>query len=190
MPRRLPSRWRTECVREFRAAARQRFDDGLALAAAGRRAGAIYLWGYSAEMILKAAYFTLTGIAETTTLTMGGHINPAINRGRNVLGIVWLQQGQGHNVRAWAELMVAERAAMVGATYAPDIARAVQTCGPAALGCSGAKRSAIGRTLLMSMKQLRSAKQPNGSCPIRPSFEVRHAAQENRGSISPPGCKE
>src|SRR5262249_13564728 len=89
VPKRLPARWRAECIRRFRAAAQQRFDDGLACAAAGRRTGAIYLWGYSAEMTLKAACFTLTGIAETTYLTLAGHINPAINRGRNVLGIVW-----------------------------------------------------------------------------------------------------
>src|SRR5437588_276642 len=51
MPRRLLERCQPDSIREFRAAGRQRFDDALALAAAGHRTGAIYLWGYTAEMI-------------------------------------------------------------------------------------------------------------------------------------------
>jgi hypothetical protein len=129
MPRRLPARWQPESIREFRASARQRFDDGLALAASGRRTGAIYLWGYSAEMTLKAAYFALTGLAETDVLTWGGRILPAIDRGRYVFGIAWPKPGQGHNVRAWAELLVLERAAAPGAAYAPPFAVDVQRHG-------------------------------------------------------------
>jgi hypothetical protein len=113
---------------EFWAAARQRYQDGLACAAGGRRTGAIYLWGYSAEMALKAAYFTLTGVGETVHLTMAIHINPAIVHGRNIRGIAWPPQGQGHNVRAWAELLIAERAAL-GVAYTPENARNVQVCG-------------------------------------------------------------
>src|SRR5205809_459063 len=109
MPKRLPSRWQPDCIREFRASAEQRFEDALALAAAGRRTGAIYLWGYSAEMLLKAAYFALLGMPETLPITVAGHIRPAIDRGRSVFQIAWPAVGQGHNVRAWAELLVAER---------------------------------------------------------------------------------
>jgi hypothetical protein len=129
MPKRLPDRWRPESIREFRASAQQRFEDGLALAGQGRRTGAIYLWGYSAEMTLKAAYFRLTGLAATEVITWGGHIQPAIDRGRNVLGVVWPHPGQGHNVRAWAELLVAERAAMPGAAYVHTFGQEVQACG-------------------------------------------------------------
>jgi hypothetical protein len=127
MPKRLPDRWRTECIREFRASAQERFDDALALAAAGRRTGAIYLWGYSAEMTLKAAYFSLT-LADTDPITLKGHIFPAINRGKT-LGIAWPPLGAGHNVRAWAELLVAERAATPGAAYPHAFGREVQVCG-------------------------------------------------------------
>ena len=45
MPKRLPARWQPESIREFRASARWRFDEGMALAAAGYRTGAIYLLG-------------------------------------------------------------------------------------------------------------------------------------------------
>mgnify|MGYP000119331332 CR=1 FL=1 len=111
MPRRLLDRCSPDSIREFCAAARQRFSDGIALAAAGRRTGAIYLWGYSAEMILKAAYFSLSGIAETQRISWPGDLRPAIDRGRAVFHIAWPSAGAGHNVRAWAELLIAERAA-------------------------------------------------------------------------------
>ena len=131
MPKRLPARWQPESIEEFRASARERFEDAQALAASGRRTGAIYLWGYSAEMTLKAAYFLLTGLAETDLITWGSHILPAIERGKTVHGIAWPKQGQGHNVRAWAELLVAERAGGTGAPYTASFGLAVQQCGQA-----------------------------------------------------------
>jgi hypothetical protein len=131
MPKRLPARWQPETIREFRAAARQRFQDALALAGSGRRTGAVYLWGYSAEIILKAAYFRLRGLAEADVITWVGHIQPAIERGRNLFGIAWPRPGQGHNVRAWADLQIAERAATPGAAYLHAFGRDVQRSGQA-----------------------------------------------------------
>jgi hypothetical protein len=128
MPRRLLARWQPESIREFRASARQRFEDGLALAAAGHRTGAIYVWGYTAEMLLKAAYFSLLGRPEMAGLTWGADILPAINADRG-MGIAWPLAGQGHNVRAWAELLIAERAATPGAAYPYPFDREVQERG-------------------------------------------------------------
>ena len=127
MPRRLIDRCQVDSIREFRLAARQRFDDALALAAAGQRTGAIYLWGYTAEMTLKAAYFSLIGMAETATITWPDHLRPAIARGRT-LGIAWPRGGEGHNLRAWAEFLVAERA-FRGTAYTVPFGREVQRRG-------------------------------------------------------------
>src|SRR5262249_281475 len=113
---------------EFRASARQRFEDGVALAAAGHRTGAIYLWGYTAEMILKAAYFSLLGRPEAAVLTWTADILPAINAGRS-MGIAWPVHGQGHNVRAWAECLVATRAATPGTAYPHPFGLEVQARG-------------------------------------------------------------
>jgi hypothetical protein len=129
MPKMLLARWQPESIREFRASAQQRFEDGLALAGQGHRTGAIYLWGYSAEMTLKAAYFRLTGLKDTDPITWGHHFQPAINRARNVLGIAWPRPGEGHNVRAWAELLVLERAVIPGAAYVHPFGQEVQVCG-------------------------------------------------------------
>lgn len=109
MPRRLLTRCQPDSIREFRVSAGRRYDDGLTAAAGGRGLAAIYLWGYCAEMLLKAAYFSLVGVGEVTSLQLSVHIKPAIQRGRG-LGIAWPPGGQGHNVRAWAELLILERA--------------------------------------------------------------------------------
>jgi hypothetical protein len=130
MPRRLIDRFQPESIREFRASARQRYNDALALAGAGNRTAAIYLWGYTAEMTLKAAYFTLFGLAEGDVITVPGHIQPAINRGRTApLSIAWPTPGAGHNIRAWAELLVGVRALASATAYNPAFAGQVQGCG-------------------------------------------------------------
>jgi hypothetical protein len=128
VPKPLRDRWQPDSIREFRAAARQRFDDGIALAGQKRRTGAIYMWGYSAEMTLKAAYFSLIGVAETDALSMND-INTAINSGKDTHKIAWAAHGKGHDVRSWAELLVLERAARPGMAFAPEVGREVQRCG-------------------------------------------------------------
>jgi hypothetical protein len=128
MPRRLLDRCQPDSIREFRAAARRRFEDALELAGQGRRTGAIYLWGYTAEMTLKAAYFALLGLADTAVLTWNGNLRPAINRGR-AMGIAWLPEGAGHNVRAWGELLVAVRALSPVTAFTPSFGLEVQRRG-------------------------------------------------------------
>ena len=98
------------------------------MAGQGRRTGAVYLWGYAAEMILKAAYFSLLGMPETQALTWQADLRPAIDRGRN-LGIAWPRQGEGHNVRAWAELLVTARALSSVTAFAPALGLDVQRQG-------------------------------------------------------------
>ena len=130
MPRRLIDRCQPDSIREFRASARRRYHDGLALAGAGNRTAAIYLWGYATEMILKVAYFSLLGLAEDDVITIAGHIQPAINRGRAApLAIAWPNAGAGHNVRAWGELLVGVRALAAATVYQPAFAAQVQACG-------------------------------------------------------------
>lgn len=45
------------------------------------------------------------------------------------MGIAWPNQGSGHNVRAWAELLVAVRALAPQTAYPPDFGREVQRRG-------------------------------------------------------------
>lgn len=128
MPPRLLQRCEPDSIREFRLAARQRRLDALALQGEERRTGAIYLWGYVAEMTLKAAYFTLEGLDETTVITWPHHLSVAIERGRG-MGITWPYAGAGHNIRAWAELLVRVRRLDATTRYPPRFARQVERHG-------------------------------------------------------------
>jgi hypothetical protein len=81
-------------------------------------------------MTLKSAYFSLLGLGERDTITVPGHILPAINRGQAApLHIAWPTQGAGHNVAAWAELLVGVRALAPATAYNPAFARQVQQYG-------------------------------------------------------------
>ncbi len=89
------------------------------MAAADRRTAAIYLWGYAAEMTLKAAYFAVIGFAEAQAITLADLRAAALNAPG--LGVSWPglpHKPRFHDVRAWAELLAATRAAMPGLAYA------------------------------------------------------------------------
>jgi hypothetical protein len=58
---------------------------------------------------------------------MNANIRPAIIHGRG-LGILWPNAGDGHNVRAWADLLVLTRLAST-AQYAPGFDLQVQRHG-------------------------------------------------------------
>jgi hypothetical protein len=113
MPRRLPDRFQPDSILKFRAAAQQRSLDAIALEAAGRRTGAIYLWGYVAEMILKAAFFDLSGFSGTQVITRsdlqaGLGTLPGIGRNPPL-----------HHLGLWAQALVSLRASTPGLAY-PD----------------------------------------------------------------------
>ena len=63
MPKNLRHRLADDSVSEFRAAATVRYEDARILASNNRRMAAIYMYGYCAEMILKAAYFRIDGFS-------------------------------------------------------------------------------------------------------------------------------
>lgn len=71
MPKRLPDRFRPDSIAEFTAASRRRSTEAIALEAAGCKTGAIYLWGYVAEMTLKAAFFRASGLPPSQAITKG-----------------------------------------------------------------------------------------------------------------------
>jgi len=79
-------------------ASTQRFWDALALATgeAGHEVGAIYLFGYVAEMLLKTAYFRVTGVPP------GQDIAPHLTATRRN---AFLRGGNLHNLPGWFDLL-------------------------------------------------------------------------------------
>ena len=110
MPRLLPNRFATECVREFELAALARHADANCLADTGRRTGAIYLYGYTVEMLLKAAYFRSIGFADDRAIGWGD-LSGAVGNGpasqARLLGLPGTRNF--HDLSAWASLIVAYR---------------------------------------------------------------------------------
>lgn len=94
-----------DTIRGFRAASTQRFREAHALATCDQRLGSLYLLGYCAEMLIKAAYFRHTGKAPVDPIgrldfdgarTQASHLGVA--KGRNL-----------HDVRWWTELLLQSR---------------------------------------------------------------------------------
>jgi hypothetical protein len=108
VPKLLVDRCGPDCVKEFRSAAALRYADGVALAARGRGLPAIYLWGYSAEMTVKAACFSFVGFADEQPIARAD-LGSARAFASATLGIFWPAAGWGHNVGCWAELLVTHR---------------------------------------------------------------------------------
>ena len=109
MPKLLVDRFTDDSVGQFRAAAHVRNEDAWHLATSGRGAAAIYLWGYAAEMLVKAAYFHLIGFPENKAISLS-NLYQAKTVATGTYGISWT--GNLHNVLHWAELLTQHRIAL------------------------------------------------------------------------------
>jgi hypothetical protein len=107
LPKLLAERLAADSVRQFRVAAQLRCEDAWRLFRANRGTAAIYLWGYCAEMTLKAAYFTLLGYPERQPILLRDLRLAVANAG--TCGIQWPPGGGFHAIFHWARLLVEHR---------------------------------------------------------------------------------
>ena len=126
MPRAATLAARPHTVGRFRLAAWGRYREGNQLAiAAGQqnnpalRHGAIYLFGYVAELVLKAAYFRLRPANALGTIAIPDMHN-ARNRATSHFHVHWPGTNL-HFLPGWANLLVHERH-LLGQPYAPPFA--------------------------------------------------------------------
>lgn len=90
-----------ETVQEFELASAQRYREGASLAASGFGGAGVYLLGYTAEMLLKNAYFRFTG-AQPGDLIQP-RLGPARNVGRSYIPHV--PHESYHSLHFWALLL-------------------------------------------------------------------------------------
>ena len=90
-----------ETVQEFDLAAAQKYKEGAALVASGYGGAGIYLLGYSAEMLLKSAYFRYTGASWADRV--GPRLGPALAAGKILIPLI-PHEGY-HSLRFWALLL-------------------------------------------------------------------------------------
>jgi hypothetical protein len=90
-------------------AAGERYWDGLTLALDDRSTGAIYVFGYVVEMLLKVAFFRIRMVPGPHNLwiplTLGGASPFAMARSH----ASWYGRPSLHNLEAWLRLLIAER---------------------------------------------------------------------------------
>jgi len=97
-----------ETIFEFQRAAEDRYWESLSLFTEGYFGGGIYLMGYVAEMLLKAAYFSFCG--EPLTASIGPMLAPAWRRGcTDFPDSFSLQNRDYHNLDFWSRLLREER---------------------------------------------------------------------------------
>ena len=122
MPKLLVERFTDDSVAQFRAAAHIRNEDAWHLARSGRGAAAIYLWGYAAEMTVKAAWFELLRFPEHRAISLSD-LRQAKQVAVGTYGIPW--PGNLHHVVHWAELLTQHRIASRRYYSDPDFGRRV-----------------------------------------------------------------
>jgi hypothetical protein len=111
VPRLLPSRFRTECIRELELASSARHTEARHLAEAGRRTAAIYLFGYVVEMTLKVAFLRLAGHGDEQEITptiLRSYAGTSPTSTARTLGLPGTTNL--HDLASWADLIVAYRA--------------------------------------------------------------------------------
>lgn len=94
-------------VRRFRDAAQLRYNEAVRLSLAGDRLAAIYLAGYVAEMLLKAAYFRLAGWLPDQPIGFQD-LRAARNHAVNDRAIIWPGMNL-HHLAGWRDLLIEVR---------------------------------------------------------------------------------
>ncbi len=110
MPQLLPTRFATECIREFELAATERYLDAIQLADSNRRTGAIYLFGYVVEMLLKVGFLRLAGYADDDPVSpqdLRQHVGTNPTSTARSLGLPGSKNL--HDLSAWSDLIIAYR---------------------------------------------------------------------------------
>jgi hypothetical protein len=96
-----------DTIGEYELAREDRYWDGWHLAAEGRAMGAIYLFGYMAEITLKCAYFRRVTPPQNTFLINANQLSTA-----RAVAKAWGLPGSTdnfHSLLLWRELLCAER---------------------------------------------------------------------------------
>jgi hypothetical protein len=94
-----------ETLQDMESAADDRFWEGLELATQGRLLGALYVWGYVAEMLLKVGAFRVDGASPGEMV--GPRLGPAKVYGKARFSHIGYESG--HSVEFWAAFLREKR---------------------------------------------------------------------------------
>lgn len=106
MPIRSQVQSTAETIQGFEAAAEEKYEGGFNLLTYTSPGNGVYLMGYAAEMLLKCAYFRVSGLGLTVPITRL-ELRQARTDSTN-LGVLADVEGF-HNVAFWSELLTKKR---------------------------------------------------------------------------------
>ena len=103
-----------DTLAKLEAAATMRFREARKLQGQGERLGALYLYGYTIEMRLKAAYYRLAGLGDNDDLSQRlapGAQSPRSAAEAQIRALPGLNPGAsvGHHLEGWVRLLVRTR---------------------------------------------------------------------------------
>ncbi len=116
-----------ETVGDMWQASNARFEEGMALVAAGYLDGGIYLLGYAAEMILKVAFCRLNQNAPPT-LTVRSKFTDAVTHWRLHTGAISPPRGYEHSLIFWETVLPRERATQHKPVLGVIVAQTLSQC--------------------------------------------------------------
>lgn len=113
MPQSLLARIGPDTLRKLEAAAIRRYAEADTLRT-DERLGAIYLFGYTVEIRLKAAYYRLTGVSPNQDLSQRVPGQPSSPRqvAEDTIRVLLSLSGRapvGHHLTGWARLLIDKR---------------------------------------------------------------------------------
>jgi hypothetical protein len=121
-------------IATFERAASRNFKDAERLQSGSRKLGAIYLYGYSVEMLVKSAYFRMAFAAAQPVLPATTRIDNARRRSatneNDPQGNRLATVASPHDISGWAALLTRKRALLAAANqavaYSPILATEVR----------------------------------------------------------------
>jgi hypothetical protein len=139
MALKLAARAGGDTLRKLESAARLRFREAERLHAQGEGLGAVYLYGYSVEIRLKAAYYRTIGLVPGSAMDSNLHRKPA-EAAIKALPLLPSHPGTlgpapGHHVVGWARLVEQTRAGPGGKPMSSGLASEMHQHAAAVFEC-------------------------------------------------------
>jgi hypothetical protein len=121
MAKPLAGRYGPDTIRKYERAAAERFKEAEWLASAGYNLAALYFYGYTVEMLIKAAYFRLLRYGVTVEIDRDAR-NRVMLRARQS----GLMNYEPHDLVGWAKLLISDKETLLPPPYHTKFAEQIQ----------------------------------------------------------------
>jgi hypothetical protein len=121
MAKSLAGKYGPDTIRKYLRAAPERFKEAEYLASAGHNLAALYFYGYTVEMLIKAAYFKMSRYGVTVEIDRDAR-NRVMTRARRA----GLMSYEPHDLVGWARLLISDKETLSRSPYHTKFAEQIQ----------------------------------------------------------------